>query len=77
MTDDLVVARTFPNIFEANIALSALQAAGIDAMIRRDDCEGLYPQLAVDGAAIIVRSEDLERATDVLTKEPGPAKERE
>ena len=37
MDDALRVIRTFVNNFDAEVARSALEAAGIDAMIRSDE----------------------------------------
>jgi len=64
---DLVTIRTFTNELDANLAKSALEAAGIDCMIGRDDCGGMRPSLSmVQGIKLIVRSEDAERAAGVL-----------
>jgi hypothetical protein len=45
MSDDLVVIRTFLNMVDAELARGALESAGIDSMIRADDCGGLRPHL--------------------------------
>jgi hypothetical protein len=67
---ELVTIRTFINEFEANLAKSTLEAAGIDGMIRRDDCGGLRPSLSmVHGIRLIVTSDDADRAEEVLTNE--------
>jgi hypothetical protein len=63
---DLVVARTFLSAIEAELALSALRAAGIPAMMRRDDCGGIRPSLWLSGVAILVRACDVVAATNVL-----------
>ena len=62
----LVTVRTFLNRIEAELALSALEAAGIDAVLQRDDCGGVRPSLWLSGVDSLVRPEDFRRATDVL-----------
>lgn len=66
MDDELLVIRTFINNFEAQLAHSALEAAGIESLIRADDCGGSRP-LDVE---LLVRAEDAARAEEVLTTEP-------
>jgi len=68
MTDtDLVVIRTYLNDFEAEIAQTALEAAGIESMIQSDDCGGMRPHLWMGGIAILVRSEDAGNADEILS----------
>jgi len=68
---DLVTIRTFISEFEAIVAKSALEAAGIDCMISADDCAGLRPSLSMaNGIKLIVRSDDVGRAEEILTNEP-------
>ena len=43
---DLVVVHTFGSRSEADLAKSALEAAGIDAIIRGDSAGGQYPGVA-------------------------------
>ena len=62
----LVSVRTFLNRIEAELALSALEAAGIEATLSRDDCGGVRPSLWLSGVDLLVRPEDYRRATDVL-----------
>jgi hypothetical protein len=69
MTDsELVVVHTFNNRPEADLAKSALEAAGIDAMVQADDGGGMRPALAWAGSGmhILVRAEDAEVAREVL-----------
>ncbi len=67
---DLVTIRTFVSEFEANLAKSALQAAGIDCMISRDDCGGMEPPLSMaQGFKLVVRADDADRAAEVLGNE--------
>jgi hypothetical protein len=70
MDDTLVVIRTFLNHIDADIAHGALEAAGIDSLIRSDDCGGVRPHLWMGGVALLVRDEDAERANEVLSTEP-------
>ena len=71
---DLVVVHRFNTSEEAELAKSALEAAGIAAMVRRDNGGGMQPALAWAGAGVevIVRTEDAEAARGVLDI---PAKE--
>lgn len=65
----LVILRTFLNDFDAEVAKSALDAAGIDSMIRSDDCGGTRPHLWLSGVELLVREEDAAEA-DVLLSTP-------
>ena len=65
----LVVVGTFVNFFDAEIAKSALDAAGIDAIIRADDAGGMRPHLWMSGVQLLVRSDDADEALDLLTPE--------
>ncbi len=64
MNDDWVVVRSFATHIEADLASSALAAAGIDASIRADDCGGVYPFKG--GVELMVAQEDLTVAAEVL-----------
>ena len=64
---DLVVVHTFNNRQEADLAVSALEAAEIDAMITEDSAGGMRPSISfVEGVAVLVRAEDEQAARDVL-----------
>ncbi len=63
---DLVVVGTYLNNIDADMARSALEAAGIDCMVRADDCGGLRPHLWMGGIKLLVRDEDVEKAGEVL-----------
>jgi len=68
---DLVTIRTFVSEPEADIAKAALEAFGIDCMISRDDCGGQRAHLTMGaGIRLMVRSDDTERAEEVLASEP-------
>jgi Putative prokaryotic signal transducing protein len=64
--DALVVVRTYTNNFDAEIAKSALEAAGVDTMLKADDCGGMRPHLWMGGIQLLVRSGDVERAIEIL-----------
>ena len=69
MTDGaLVVVATFNNRPEAELAKSALDAGGIDALIQADDGGGMRPSLAWAGVGVrvIVCEEDLDAARQIL-----------
>ena len=58
---------TFLDRFAADAAVAALGAAGIEAITRQDDCGSLRPQLWLSGVDVVVRSEDAERAREILS----------
>jgi len=64
----LVVVHAFGSRPEADMAVSALDAAGIDAMIQADTGGGMRPHLAWAGVGfqVLVREEDLSDARDIL-----------
>ena len=65
---DLIVVGAFSSPQEAHLAKSALEAAGIDAMIRADTGGGMRPSLAWAGVGVqvIVRAEDSSAAREIL-----------
>ena len=69
--DELVVIRTYLNRIDAELARSALDAAGLESMIRSDDAGGQRPHLWLGGVALLVRAEDVERAESVLHADSG------
>ncbi len=73
--EELVVVHTFSNRAEADVAASALDAAGIDAMIRADDGGGMRPAMAWAGVGfeVIVRESDLDAAREILDLEASEA----
>ncbi len=70
---NLVVVHAFGSQPEADMAKSALEGAGIDAMIQADSVGGMRAHVAWSGAGfkLLVREEDAADAREVL--EP-PAK---
>jgi DNA-directed RNA polymerase subunit RPC12/RpoP len=74
---DGVVAATFATVGEAEAALSALDAAGIEAFVADENMvavDWMYSQ-AIGGVKVLVREEDLEEAQALLaaTAEPDEA----
>ena len=71
----LVVVHTFGTPQEADVAKSALDAAGIDAIVRSDSGGGQRMALAWAGHGyqVIVREEDLKAAGEVLDIPAKPA----
>lgn len=63
---ELVVVRTFLNKIDAELAQSALQAAEIESLVSADDAAGVRPSLWMAGVRLLVRSEDAERANEIL-----------
>ena len=63
----MAVVRTFINDAEAEIAASAIEAAGIEVTIHRDAAGGLQPSLDMYGIQLIVPDADLDAANEVLT----------
>ena len=64
---NLRVARTFLNRFEADVAKSALDAAGIESVVRADDMGGLRPAMWMGSAVqLLVHDDELERAVEIL-----------
>jgi Putative prokaryotic signal transducing protein len=69
MTDAaLVVVGTFLNHIEADMARGALEAADIESMISADDAGGLRPHLWMGGIRLLVRAEDAEQASEILSR---------
>ena len=67
----IVVVATYPNLMHAEVARSKLAAAGIDAMITKDDAGGMIPSFQVfEWVRLLVREDDLPLARDVLADEP-------
>ena len=65
---ELVAVQTFGTRQEADLAASALAAAGIDAIVRADTGGGMQPSIAWAGVGVqvIVRLEDAETARAIL-----------
>lgn len=63
---DLVVVSTFRSTADAQIAKGILDEIGLESMIRSDNAGGMYP--AISGADLLVRAEDVEKATNALQR---------
>ena len=72
-----VAVRTFVNHFAADVAKTALDAAGIESVIASDDCGGTQPALWQRGVAIVVGAEDAAEAAAVLDNPAQPAGDNE
>jgi len=69
----LVAIRTFVTAIDAELAQSALEAAGIESLMRTDDCGGLRPHMQMsEGVELLVREEDAEEAARVLSTASAP-----
>jgi hypothetical protein len=68
MPSNPVIVHIFNTGLEAEIAKSALKAAGIAAIIQADTAGGMRPQIAWAGSGfrILVPEEDARAARDVL-----------
>jgi len=66
---ETVVIRSFINVFDAEAAKTALDAAGIESVVQADDAGGMHPHLQVGGVRLSVHPDDAERAEQVLTAE--------
>jgi hypothetical protein len=69
-SQDLVSVSTFPSRTDAQIAKGVLDERGIESMIRSDNAGGMYP--ALGGAELLVKAEDLEKATEALHRRRRP-----
>jgi hypothetical protein len=72
----LTVVRAFGSRPEADIAASALEAAGIDAMVRADSGGEMRPSVAWAGVGyqVIVRQEDVAAAREILELPASPVR---
>ena len=69
----LIVVRTFATEFEANLAKTALEAAGIESMIQGSRARTSDFEQRGSGVALVVRAEDAQDAEKILSGLPsGP-----
>ncbi len=61
---DLVIVSTFHSVADAQIAKGVLDEIGVQSLVRSDNAGGMYP--ALGGADLVVRAEDVEKATEAL-----------
>lgn len=75
--DNLIAVATFGSHIEGDLARTALEAAGIESMLRDDEGGGQYPNLAFsEGVALLVNEEQAQAAREVLAStavSPEPA----
>jgi len=70
---DLVVVHTFNSRPEADVARSALEAAGIESMVLGDDAGGTQPGLWEGrGVAVVVNRENETAARQILESDAKP-----
>lgn len=71
MSEETAVAATFPYRHEAEFAHATLQAAGIESVVLADDAGGAYAGMSFSSEIrLLVRTEDLQAARDVLADAP-------
>lgn len=82
--DDHAFVGAFPSRAMAELAVTYLNANGVDAMVWADDAGGTYPHIALyRGIRLRVRAEDADAARDLLAeaeaaeaREPAPRHRR-
>ena len=68
--DELIVLEEFSDHFAADVAKSALDAAGIECFVKSDDAGGMRPGMWMgNGVQLIVRADDARRAKEILESE--------
>jgi hypothetical protein len=69
----LIIAQEYGDRPDAELAISALHNAGIDAIIQSDSVGGMRDHLAWSGAGfkILVHEEDAATAREILAPAPG------
>jgi len=65
----VVVARTYSSRVEAELAQTALTAAGIESVISADDAGGAYPFGLTGGVRLLVEEGNAEDAAAILGDE--------
>jgi len=66
----MVVSGTYPTRSDAELAQTALTAAGIQSVIESDDAGGAYPFDLSGGARLLVADGDAEDAAAILGDSP-------
>ena len=72
----LIVVHTFSSRQDADLAVSALDAAGIEAMVRADTGGDMYRAIAWAGVGfeLLVRGEEAEAAQAILELPANPVR---
>ena len=70
MPSPMVVAGTYATRSDAELAQTALTAAGIQSVIEADDAGGAYPFDLSGGARLLVEEADAEDAATILGDTP-------
>ncbi|MFI5251014.1 MAG: putative signal transducing protein [Bacteroidota bacterium] len=74
--ENMVKIATLPNDVEAHLAQATLSAARIESFLKIDDVGGMFPFLeTTEGIELLVAPEDVEEATNLLTKESHPSED--
>jgi hypothetical protein len=69
-----VTIRTFGSHEAAELAVTNLEAHGIECLVNADDCGGMYPNLTTAvGVRLLVRDSDAEAAIALLNTQASPA----
>ncbi len=68
----LTLLETYLSELDAEFALRHLKALGVRAIVEKDNCGGLQPQLDLRGIKLLVADADLEKARAVLAEAAVP-----
>ena len=69
MTQKLIVVGVFDNDFEAEIAMTHLEAEDIESKIFKTDAGGMFPSLQItEGVQLVVAEDQAERAIQILAE---------
>jgi len=67
VSEEIVLLKEYSSELDAIFARTLLDSEGIEAMIFKDDAGGMEPQFQLTrGVCLMVRKEDLERATELI-----------
>ena len=66
--DGLIEVIEYFNVAEAELAQAHLAAEGIETRIVADDIGGMYPSVSLGRIQLLVRADDLERASQILER---------
>ncbi len=76
MSDRLVELARFSSTIEASIARGLLDAEGIDALLSDEGIADMHLGPALGGVRLIVREDDVERASAILHSAHGLAEDQ-